>query len=71
MVISGRAPRTILGTVVAAVALRLVPKLSAAMVTKIAQKPVLKPRAAHTQYMVVLVAPFKLKNAINEITDNP
>ena len=44
------APRTILGTVVAAVALMLVPNCSAAMVTKMAQKPVPKPSNAQAAY---------------------
>ena len=60
-----------LGTVVAAVALRLVPKLSAAMVTNMAQNPVLKPSAAQTQYIVVLVEPSRLKKAIKDSTDKP
>ena len=53
----GKAPLTILGTVVAAVARKLVPNCSAAIVTKIAQKPVAKPSAAHITYMPAAV-PF-------------
>ena len=52
---TGKAPRTILGIVVAAVARRLVPNCSAPIVTKIAQNPVLKPRAPHTRYILELL----------------
>ncbi len=47
-------PLTILGIVVAAVARRLVPNCSAAIVTKIAQNPVPKPSPAQIQYMWLL-----------------
>jgi hypothetical protein len=43
-------PRAMFGTVVATVALRLVPNCSAAMVTKIAQKPTEIPKTNIHQY---------------------
>ena len=57
-----REPRTMLGTVVATVALIFVPNCSAAIVTNIAQKPVPNPSSALTIYNSVTFAPFKLKN---------
>ena len=45
--VSGSEPLTMLGIVVAAVALRFVPNCSAPIVTKIAQKPVAKPSPKH------------------------
>ena len=53
MMSNGSEPRTMLGTVVAAVARRLVPKCSAAMVTNSAQKPVPKPMSIQIRYMPV------------------
>ena len=63
---NGSEPLTILGIVVAAVARRLVPNCSAPMVTNIAQKPVLKPSAVHTRYMVVSFVFNELKKKIVE-----
>ena len=58
-------PRTILGIVVAAVALILVPNCSAPMVTNMAQKPVPNPSPAHIQY-ILAADPFHfvVKNKI-------
>ena len=57
---SASIPRTMFGTVVAAVARRLVPKCSAAMVTNNAQNPVANPISIHMAYMPVAV-PFSWK----------
>src|ERR1044071_4711109 len=56
------APRTMLGTVVVAVALILVPNCSAAMVTNMAQKPVPKPSNAQAAYRLAVDWPLRLKN---------
>ncbi len=53
MFINGKEPLTILGMVVAAVALMFVPKCSAPMVTIIAQNPEAYPKKKQHQYMVV------------------
>ena len=46
-------PRAILGTVVATVARRVVPNCSAAIVTKIAQKPTEIPNIKIHQYIII------------------
>ena len=51
MFMIGNEPLTILGIVVAAVALRFVPNCSAPMVTKMAQKPLLKPSSPQMKYI--------------------
>ncbi len=70
IMIKGKEPRTILGIVVAAVALKLVPNCSAAIVTKIAQKPVEKPRHPHNKYIVEAEPPFCIKNKTIDIMVN-
>jgi len=57
-VIGTREPLEKLGTVVATVARRFVPKFSAAIVTKTVQKPFPTPIIEITKYIAVLDAPL-------------
>lgn len=70
-VIGTSEPLEKLGTVVATVARRFVPKFSAEMVTKTVQKPLPKPIIEMTKYMAVLEAPLmSVRYTVTKISEN-